>query len=324
MPESLSASNTQGANTGLMAVYAGAIDRLRGEIGVEGEAGAVLLRDGWDSVDIETLGGLVFRFAKHENASVNQAMEARLLPFLRGHLTPAVPLPERYACGEEGLPHGVAVHMGPAGMPLKAEAITSRNMDRLARQIAGFLVELHQFPVDRAQALDVPGPRQWRGGYQTIRAEVLPALRPKLLISEYGKVRRWWSDFLADEQAWSFLPVLVHRGLVDETILVDAEARTISGVVGWGAAVVGDAAADFVGLVDSYGSDFTWRVTEAYLQHGSSIDGKFLRRVRRLSAATPFATIRRALAYADKGDGPSRDEIIDDGITRLRAGPILS
>ena len=317
-------SNTPDPIAPLPAEYAGAIDRIRGERGVERSATRTLLRDGWDSVDIETAGGLIFRFAKHAAAAESQSTEARLLPFLRGHVTPAIPVPELQASEQDGLPHGVLVQERLAGSPLRAAMIDERNVDRLARQIAQFLVELHEYPAERAQALGAAGPRQWRGGYEAMRGAVVPALRRRMPISEYAKVRRWWVDFLADDQAWSFPPVLVHRNLVAENILVDAEGRAITAVIGWGEVAVGDAAADFAGLVESYGPDVTWRVTEAYLEHGSSVDGTFLRRVRRLSAAMPFAAIQRALAYPEEGEEPASEHGIDDGIARLRSGPILS
>ena len=323
-----SPSHTPDSIASLPAAYVGVIDRIRRKRGFEGASAPTLLRDGWDSVDLETDGGtssgLIFRFAKHEAAAQSHAVEAHLLPFLRGHVTPAVPLPEPYATEQDGLPHGVLVQVRLAGSPLRAAVIDERNVERLARQIAQFLVELHDFPAERAQALGASGPRQWRGGYEAMRAAVVPALRRRLAISEYAKVRRWWSDFLTDDQAWSFTPVPVHRNLVAENLLVDAEARAITGVIGWGEVAVGDAAADFVGLVDSYGPDVTWRVTEAYLEHGSSVDGTFLRRVRRLSAATPFTAIQRALVYPEEGETSATESTIDEAIAWLRSGPILS
>ena len=328
----MSVSNAPDPAVPVPVAYVRAIDRILAERGAARVSAPWLRHDDRDSIDVEvditsddeTATGLTFRFAKQEVAAARQAAEAHMLPFLRGHLTPAVPLPELYAGDQDGLPHGLLVQERIAGSPLRGAMIDERNVDRLARQIAQFLVELHEFPAERAQALGAAGPRQWRDGYEAMRAAVVPALRRRLPISEYSKVRRWWSDFLADDQAWGFPPVLVHRNLVAQNILVDAEARVVSGVIGWRAAAVGDAAADFVGLVESYGSDVTWRVTEAYLERGSSVDGTFLRRVRRLSAATPFTAIHLAIAYPDdEENGASAESAIEDGIATLRSGPIL-
>ena len=52
------------------------------------------LGEGWDSVAVETAGGIVFRFPRREATAAFLAKEARLLPFLRGALTAAVPVPE--------------------------------------------------------------------------------------------------------------------------------------------------------------------------------------------------------------------------------------
>ena len=277
-----------------------------------------LLGEGWDNVVLETAGGVVFRFPKREPVAASQAIEARLLPFLRGHLTPDIPVPTYEAAPTTGFDWGFIGYEKLPGQALAAAAIDEHNVERLTAAIGRFLAELHQFSVDRARALGAPGPRQWKPSYVGLSEAVLPALRRELRLNEFNRVRRWWREYLADERAWDFPAALVHGELAAEHLLVDDEHRDLLGVIDWGDAVVGDPAIDFVGLMRSYGSEFTWRVVEAYGTAGARVDGDLLRRVRQLAAVVPFYAVRHALTGEDEA-GPT----LEEAIAQLRVGPIL-
>ena len=277
-----------------------------------------LLGEGWDSVAIETAGGVVFRFPKREPVATSLSMEARLLPFLRGHLTPDIPVPTYEAAPATGFDWGFIGYDKLPGQVLAAEAIDEHNIERLAAAFGRFLAELHQFPVERARALGAPGLRQWKPPYAALSEAVLPVLRRELRLNEFNRVRRWWREYLADERAWDFPAALVHGDLAAEHLLVDDEHRDLLGVIDWGDAAVGDPAIDFVGLMRSYGSEFTWRVVEAYGASGARVDGDLLRRVRQLAAVVPFYAVRHALTTEDES-GPT----LEEAVAQLRAGPVL-
>ncbi len=266
-----------------------------------------------DCVTVETAGRAVFRFPQTQGAAEAQAKEARLLPFLRGHVGPEVPVPAWQAGSTAAVPLGFSGHGKLPGAPLRAEAIHERNADRLAQEIAEFLLGLHDFDLERAGALDVPGARAWKPGFEALRREALGGLRGSLRFSELGRLRRWWKDFLSDERNWTFEPRLVHGDLRAGRILVDDEATTVLAVDEFGAARVGDAAIDFAGLVSSCGADFSWRVVEAYRHRGGEVDGDFFLRIRRLGAVAPFEAVRRAR------DGAARAAAVEE----LRQGPLL-
>jgi aminoglycoside 2''-phosphotransferase len=278
-----------------------------------------LLGEGWDSVAVETVGGVVFRFPKREPVAASLSMEARLLPFLRGHLTPDIPVPTYEAAPATGFEWGFMGYAKLPGLALAAEAIDEDNIERLAAAIGHFLAELHRFPAERARALGAPGPRQWKPPYVALSEAVLPALRRQLRLNEFNRVRRWWREYLADERAWDFPATLVHGDLAAEHLLVDDEHRDLLAVIDWGDAAVGDPAIDFVGLMRAYGSEFTWRVVEAYGTSGARVDGDLLRRVRQLAAVVPFYAVRHALGAEDEA-GPT----LEEAISELRAGPVLA
>ncbi len=278
-----------------------------------------LLSEGWDCVAVETTGGLVFRFPKHEANAESQAKEGRLLPFLRAHVSPAIPIPEWQAGPQPDFPWGFSGYRKVPGIGLRLDAIDEENAERLAASIGGFLSELHGFSVERARAFDIPGLREWKAGYESLRDAVMPGLRGELTITERGRLRRWWRDFLAHDRAWDFEPALVHADLEPAHLLVDDEVCRLDGVIDWGEAAIGDPAIDFAGLMRGYGAEFTWRVVESYRSRGGAVDGDLFMRVRRLGAVAPFHAVRFALAAAD-ASGPS----LAEAVAELRAGPILS
>ena len=274
------------------------------------------LGEDWRWLVVETQGGVLFRFAKDGEGTRAQEMEARLLPFLRHHLSPAVPVPEWQGASGPDAPWGFLGCRRLPGRPLRPAAISERNVERLAVEVAQFLSELHGFPLARAPAFQVPGARAWRARYERLRDDLRTALRRRLSFTERSRLRRWWEGFLGDEENWSAEPALVHGGLGGEQILVDEEARGVEAVVGWTSAVVGDAAVDLAGLVSAYGPDFAWRVMEASRQQGMAVDGDFFRRARRFSALAPLEAVRAA---ARGGDA----EALAAALARLRASAVL-
>lgn len=275
-----------------------------------------MITAGPDNLVIESAGGVIVRVPRHAAAGEALQREGRLLPFLQGHVPAALPTPERQASPSEAFRWGWAGYRKLPGRPLRPEAIHERNVERLAREIAAFLAALHQFSVERAQALGVLGPRAWKERQEALRRRSLAILRPHLRPSEGSKVRRWWEEFLADPRNWNAAPALVHGDFHGEHLLVDIDARTVTGVLDFGAAAIGDPAVDFAGVVQSYGTDFGWRVVEAYGHHGGEVDAALLLRIRRLGAVWPFELARRAAQQEDAA-------ALEEAVAALRSGPIL-
>lgn len=244
--------------------------------------------------------GLQIRFPRSEAAAEQMALQADLLPHLRGFLSPAVPLYERRGEASREWPHGWYAAPQIAGRPMRAAAINDENIERLVRGLAQFLFELHQFPLARARSRGLAPPRRWRERAEQLARESAAALRPLLRFSEHARIRRWWRRFLDDDAAWSYEPVVVHAGLGERQLLLDAMLRDLIGVVGWDSVQAGDPAADFAAVVDAYGSDFGWRVMTRYGEIGGDVDAGLFRRVREQGVAARFREVVDAAAGGDE------------------------
>ena len=203
------------------------------------------------------------------------------------------------------------------GAPLNVETVPERLVERLAGSIATFLLGLHGFPAKQALGLEVPDERAWRERLEQAGREGLPALRKELSFSEFGRLRRWWRAFLAEERNWNFEPALVQGNLRPGDLLVDREQTELVAVGGFTSAALGDPAVDFEGLVRCTGTDFTWRVVDAYGRGGGPVGVELLRRVRVLGVASMMRAAARA---ARRDDAAGLAAVVAD----LRVGPVLA
>jgi Phosphotransferase enzyme family len=115
------------------------------------------LETGFGSIVVETSDGVIFRVARHEWAAAGHAREAKLLPVLRDRVPLAVRQPRWYLePGTPSLAYGAIGYRRLPGTPLSPERAKELGRETLARQIAAFLLPLHRFPTEEAEALGVP------------------------------------------------------------------------------------------------------------------------------------------------------------------------
>ena len=255
------------------------------------------LAEGWSSTVWEVNDEYVFRFPKRPEIAPGLRKETRLLPVL----APALPLPvpQFEYVWEGGAPHqGVFVgyrkiagtellpeHLG-AGSTTTAPC-SSATSDTIAGALGGFLTALHRFPLQEALAAGIAegSPARWRAQYQAFYQRVRGRVFPLLRVEERQSVAAIWEAFLEDEANFCFYPVLIHRDLCGEHILYDAQRRTITGIIDWEDAGIGDPAQDFTGLLANFAPEFEAQVLAAY---GGPPDARLLSRTRFYKAVVPF------------------------------------
>ncbi|MBK9711046.1 MAG: phosphotransferase [Kouleothrix sp.] len=266
---------------------------------------------GWDSVAVVVDGELIFRFPKRPDVEPQYRMEALLLEALAGRV--ALPLP-RFAYVWDGRPPYRQVFVGYrmlAGEQLRPGLLAALGRAGIAAQLGGFLSDLHGFPVEQAARCGVQGgdAAQWRLRYRNQYADVQARVLPLLDADARARVARRWAGFLEHDANFRFRPALAHCDLSGDHILVDPAGGTVSGIIDWGDAAIGDPALDFTGLLDDYGAGFAELALAAYRRE---VDPTFRERMAFYRFVMPFNEILFGLRT---GLQPH----VDAGLAQLRA-----
>ncbi len=195
---------------------------------------------------------LLFRFPKRAASAAGVGREMALLKMIGPALPTPVPdyryvapagaLDYAWPFGGYPLIPGVPLAELPPG-PGPANAA-------LAAAVGRFLTDLHRFPVARVAGIGVPGgsPEAWHRSYDEWHGTMRDVIRPFLAPEELNRVDSRMTGFLADDGHFAFTPVLLHRDLGADHLLVDPQTLGLTGVIDFEDAAVGDPAFDFTGL----------------------------------------------------------------------------
>jgi aminoglycoside 2''-phosphotransferase len=261
--------------------------------------------EGWDSIAFEVNGDYIFRFPKRPDVEPQYVKEAQLLAELAGHVPVPIPRFVFIWPGGAAYPMRFLGHRKLVGVPLNQQDFTPLQLDQIAGQLGAFLTALHHFPIAHAVQLLAPGstmstiaggPTEWRAKYQQLYRQVRDQALPLLDTRTCAAAERLWEEFLCADAHFDFRPTLIHYDLGATHILCDPATATISGVIDWGDAAIGDPAIDFVGLLDDCGTDLTERVLAAY---AGDIDVTFRSRMGFYLHALPFNDILFGAATGD-------------------------
>ncbi|MGH2390426.1 MAG: phosphotransferase family protein, partial [Chloroflexota bacterium] len=205
---------------------------------------------GWANITWLVNGEFVFRFPKNARVAEATLREIRVLPALRSTLPTTVP-DFRYAAphGADVYPFAFAGYTLVPGIPLK-EAPRGLDLTTPAGAMGAFLSALHRYPVSLATALGVPGgtAEDWRTEYADWHEETRRLGAPYLTVNEQAVVDAIMERFLQDDRHFAFTPVLLHRDLGEEHVLIDPRTCLLSGVIDFEDMSIGDPAFDFIGL----------------------------------------------------------------------------
>jgi aminoglycoside 2''-phosphotransferase len=120
-----------------------------------------------------------------------------------------------------------------------------------AAQLALFLQGLHSVPAS-ALPIDLPlrdDHDEWSELYGRVRDKLFPMMRPE----KRAMVAEHFERYLAEWDRASYQPVLRHGDFGPSNILFDVDSRTISGIVDFGSAALGDPALDIAGVMGPFG-----------------------------------------------------------------------
>ncbi len=266
------------------------------------------LAEGWDSAVWEVNGDLVFRFPKRAEVASWLRTEIALLPVLGPALPVSAPRFVYIADGSTAFPYPFVGYRKLPGVPLSAAPTTRVAAERLAAQIGGFLTALHDFSNDRAVACGVPesSSESWRAGYVDMLAE-LRVLFARMTPPERERTEALFSAYLDDPAHFRFTPVLLHRDLGGDHLLLDPHTGDLTAVIDWGDVSIGDPAQDFCGLPAAW-------LPALLASYGRTVDATFADRVAFYRSLGPY----HSLIFGLHAGG---ERFIAQGLAELRGSP---
>nr|WP_202502424.1 aminoglycoside phosphotransferase family protein [Streptomyces sp. SID5785] len=188
----------------------------------------------------------VLRLARTTEGTRRLRREVALRELVRPHLPVGVPLSR--ATGEWAAGLACTLDTLLPGAPARGQDVTAAGEEDLA----GLLTGLRAVPVARTAPLGVPAvaPRS----LENVRREAAVAAGR---LEDAGEFEAERLRQLTGRAVAQLGPQpgagLVHHGITEERLRVSADGH-VRGVLGWGEAVVGDAAEDIAGLVVAVGA----------------------------------------------------------------------
>ena len=241
------------------------------------------LGEGWDFQVFEVDTDWLFRFPKREESAARLTKEYQLLADLKGRVSLPVPDYQYFRESHEGSSWPFAGYKKIPGTP--ADVAEAVDWPSAARQLGLFLAELHAYPVGRAEEAGVPDERdrlaQWRDESLTKLDGVI----------ELPVDRRDLSSYLESDVPGRFddTPRLVHNDLWAEHILIDPHTCSVSGIIDWGDAAIGDPAVDLAGVYTQYGEQ---GLRDILTHYTGTLDPDVICRARYLATCLAIHNIR--------------------------------
>jgi aminoglycoside 2''-phosphotransferase len=200
---------------------------------------------------------LVFRFPKFEAGLVALRREVSLLKQLQSLLPLPIPDPEFVSRNTNTIGKTFMGYQKINGEPLwrsRFQTIKDQQiLKHLAAQLAAFLRELHAVPIEHLE-LDLPIndlPGEWENLYNEIRLFLFSKMRA----DAHQSVSRHFETFLNQVANHPFIPTLRHGDFGSGNILYDQETESISGIIDFGSAGLGDPAVDIAAAM-TFGESF--------------------------------------------------------------------
>lgn len=250
----------------------------------------------------------IFRFPRNSIVARNLQKEQAVLPVVAPRVDFAIPRFEQ-AGTWNGQPY--AGYRRIPGRPLSGRPIAGVKLaDEVAESIATALSSLHDTPtslVAEACATETTDDA-WRHRYCVLRNEVRDNVMPLLEFTTAAAIDRGFNRFLNEELATLEDVTLVHCDLGCEHILIGEDGTTVTGLIDFEDATIGDPTIDFVGIFVTYGMEAVEKVRVYYER---ALDEQFEHRLR---FYTWMAACHEILYGLEEG----RPDLVEDGIAGLR------
>ncbi|MCP8967660.1 phosphotransferase family protein [Ectobacillus ponti] len=203
---------------------------------------------------------LVFRFPKYGQGLQQLRQETVLLLQIQQRVPLPLPVPEPlYVFLDEAPGRAFVGYRLLSGRPLwRKDFAAVKEKGRLAQQLAEFLQALHRLPAAEFSYLR-DAAQDMAHLYERTQQKLFSFMRP----DAREAVAQLFSSGTA-----SYTTAVIHGDFGASNILYDKQS--ISGIIDFGGAALGDPAYDFAGLLACYGEDFLQECLQHY-QEGDQL-----------------------------------------------------
>jgi len=201
--------------------------------------------EGWESLVLDVNDELIVKIPRADWAAEKYRREQRLLTVVGPLLDTPVPRP-RLIEGDpllqmyDKLPGEMLMH----GVEASVDAAA------IGAQLGAFLKQLHTLSRDVLvrTGLEPGDPVHWAERWRTLAGRIEADVLPMLSSGARDAARAFFSSEL-DARLGSFHPTLVHGDLGGWNILVDPATSSVTAILDWGDAEIGDPAFDFTAIL---------------------------------------------------------------------------
>ncbi len=201
----------------------------------------------------------IFRFPKYTEGIRQLEKEAELLKQIADRLPLEVPSPMYCVLEPAAAGRAFMVYRKIEGVPLEGERLERMNdavaMRRIADQLAEFLQALHGTNpkgwLDPSASAHDPI-HEWKELYGRLHNKLYRFMNPEARF----RTDRHFGDFFATMDPTRIVSSLIHGDFGGSNILYDPARNTVTGVIDFGSAQLGDPAIDYAALSASYGDRF--------------------------------------------------------------------
>ncbi|MET7017131.1 aminoglycoside phosphotransferase family protein [Bacillus mycoides] len=247
--------------------------------------------EGWDNITVIINDELLFRFPRKLEYANRIPLEKELCTIL-SHLLQEIEIPKYHLLYKNNCNTVPFCSYYPLihGEPLTTELVAKlekKELKAIITQLATFLAALHSIPLKRTETLGFPIEKTLTY-WKELQTKLNQYLTNSLTSLQKSALNRLFENFFICIAKSTFQNTIIHADFTHHHILFNNLNKTISGVIDFGDAQIGDPAFDFAGLYYDFGREFTTSVYEQYSARISHRDPLLIHRITTFYQYSPL------------------------------------
>ncbi|MGE7865526.1 aminoglycoside phosphotransferase family protein [Bacillus paramycoides] len=247
--------------------------------------------EGWDNIAVIINDELLFRFPRKLEYAKRIPLEKELCTILT-HSLQEIEVPNYHLLYKNNCDTVPFCSYYPLihGKPLTAEIVAKlekKELEAIITQLATFLAALHNIPLKRIETLGFHIEKTityWKN----LQTKLNQHLTNSLTSLQKMALNSLFEKFFECITKSTFQNTIIHADFTHHHILFNTQNKTISGVIDFGDAQIGDPAFDFAGLYYDFGHEFTISVYEQYSALVSHHDPLLIHRITTFYQYSPL------------------------------------